>query len=257
MFSSPPAVTHHTELNSLFQLRRLWQSWDPLSAPTYTVSQLKKFRKLFLIDKHAAPSRSFAASTDLDVYGQQVRAEQDAETRRKQAERQMSPYETLMWTVWLPKIRSSIKSVACDTRLPLETRSLTGLSIAQQRLVAEQPSSSGAALHVLASLTPRVCPRQHPRPAHPPEGLVSYRRVVPVGGQTGDGAATTHARLSVARACRRANGDGHGRVEAQDPGVAQSLEGSRRRPERNRGMARCESLHSLSLPCSASLLTAH
>lgn len=91
-------------------LRRLWQSWDPLLAPTYTVSQLKKFRKLFLIDKHAAPSRSFAASTDLDVYGQQVRAEQDAETRRKQAERQMSPYETLMWTVWLPKIRSSINN---------------------------------------------------------------------------------------------------------------------------------------------------
>lgn len=110
----PPAETHNAEnpFSLSLQLRRLWQSWDPLLAPTYTVSQLKKFRKLFLIDKHAAPSRSFAASTDLDVYGQQVRAEQDAETRRKQAERQMSPYETLMWTVWLPKIRSSIKSVA-------------------------------------------------------------------------------------------------------------------------------------------------
>lgn len=110
-------MTHHAEIPSSSQLRRLWQSWDPLSAPTYTVSQLKKFRKLFLIDKYAAPSRS-SASTDLDVYGQQVRAEQEAEARRKQAERQMSPYETLMWTVWLPKIRSSIKSVGSATRLP-------------------------------------------------------------------------------------------------------------------------------------------
>ncbi|GAA5976090.1 hypothetical protein JCM10908_005383 [Rhodotorula pacifica] len=90
-------------------LRRLWQSWDPLSAPTHTVSQLKKFRKLFLIDKHNPSSRS-AASTDLDIYAQQVRAEEDAEARRRQAERQMSPYETLMWTVWLPKIRSSINN---------------------------------------------------------------------------------------------------------------------------------------------------
>lgn len=106
-------------LDQRTQLRRLWQSWDPLSAPTYTVSQLKRFRKLFLIDKHAAPTRT-SASTDLDIYAQSVRAEEDAEARRRQAERSMSPYETLMWTVWLPKVRSSIKYVGVRLSLALE-----------------------------------------------------------------------------------------------------------------------------------------
>ncbi|GAA5822771.1 hypothetical protein JCM3770_003324, partial [Rhodotorula araucariae] len=83
-------------------LRRLWASWDPLSAPSYTVPQLKRFRKLFLIDRNA-----LAAPTTGDPHDQ---ADRLAEARKRQAERQMSPFETLLWTVWLPRVRSAINN---------------------------------------------------------------------------------------------------------------------------------------------------
>ncbi|GAA6003180.1 mRNA splicing protein SPP382 [Rhodotorula paludigena] len=90
-------------------LRRLWQSWDPLASPSYTVSQLKRFRKLFLIDKHAIPSTA-EPSKELDVYGAQAQADKIAAARKRQAERQMTAYETLMWTVWLPRVRSAVNN---------------------------------------------------------------------------------------------------------------------------------------------------
>ncbi|GAA5836279.1 hypothetical protein JCM9279_002246, partial [Rhodotorula babjevae] len=84
-------------------LRRLWASWDPLASPSYTVSQLKRFRKLFRIDKDALPVTS--ATSD-----PRAEAERLAEARKRQGERQMSPYETLLWTVWLPRVRSAINN---------------------------------------------------------------------------------------------------------------------------------------------------
>ncbi|GAA5873977.1 hypothetical protein JCM1840_006108 [Sporobolomyces johnsonii] len=85
--------------------RRLFQTWDPLSRPSLAVSQFKRFRKHFLIDKHApAPS---ADENALDIYGS---GDGGAAARKRMGERAMSPYETLMWTVWLPKVRSAINN---------------------------------------------------------------------------------------------------------------------------------------------------
>ncbi len=87
------------------QLRRLFQHWDPLAQPTLAVAELKRWRKLFLIDKHAPPPTD---QMDLDVYG--ADSFNPPASRAKEADRSMTPYETLMWTIWLPRVRSAINN---------------------------------------------------------------------------------------------------------------------------------------------------
>ncbi|GAA5970505.1 hypothetical protein JCM21900_003885 [Sporobolomyces salmonicolor] len=85
--------------------RRLFQTWDPLTRPSLAVSQFKCFRKHFLIDKHApAPS---ADEDALDIYGS---GDGGTTTKKRTDKSTMSPYETLMWTIWLPKVRSAINN---------------------------------------------------------------------------------------------------------------------------------------------------
>lgn len=87
------------------QLRRLFQQWDPLADPTLAVASLKRWRKLFLIDKHAPP---LTDQMDVDVYGSAPSAHPSS--RAHDAERSMTPYETLMWTLWLPAVRSALNN---------------------------------------------------------------------------------------------------------------------------------------------------
>lgn len=86
------------------QLRRLFQQWDPLTQPTLAFAELKRWRKLFLIDKHAPPPTDHM---DVDVYGA---VSSHPASRSHDADRAMSPYETLMWTIWLPKVRSALNN---------------------------------------------------------------------------------------------------------------------------------------------------
>ncbi|GAA5967073.1 hypothetical protein JCM11641_000432 [Rhodosporidiobolus odoratus] len=86
-------------------LRRLWLHWDPLTSPFYTVPTLLRFRKLFLID--AAPPDALLAPSN-DPYEEEERL---AMLRKRAMERSMTPYESLMWGVWVPKIRSAINNV--------------------------------------------------------------------------------------------------------------------------------------------------
>lgn len=95
------------------QCRRIFQSWDPLAQPSLCVAPLKRYRKLFLIDKHLAPSTA-TGSTSVDVYGsgRDRDLEGDMSERRRhkvESEREMTAFESFMWTIWLPKIRSAIK----------------------------------------------------------------------------------------------------------------------------------------------------
>ncbi|GAA6011278.1 hypothetical protein JCM10207_008285 [Rhodosporidiobolus poonsookiae] len=95
-------------------LRRLWTTWDPLSRPTYTVPALKRFRKHFLIDRDLTGVSGDAAllAPSADPYEEEERR---ARLRKVQMERSMTPYEAMLWQVWVPKIRSAINNVWSPT----------------------------------------------------------------------------------------------------------------------------------------------
>lgn len=96
-------------VTSFAQCRRVLQTWEPLTNPSLGVAQLKRYRKHFLIDKHLA---SQPPSSSVNLYGTGREEEEAISSRRRQkmdAERVMTAFESFMWTVWLPKIRSAIK----------------------------------------------------------------------------------------------------------------------------------------------------
>ncbi|GAA5873748.1 hypothetical protein JCM8547_005938 [Rhodosporidiobolus lusitaniae] len=88
-------------------LRRLWTTWDPLTSPSFLVPTLKRFRKLFRIDSSLNASALVGAGASADPYEEEERL---AQLRRQERERAMTPYESLMWGVWVPKIRSAINN---------------------------------------------------------------------------------------------------------------------------------------------------
>ena len=88
-------------LNPSFQVRRLFASWDPLANPAFAVRELKTLRRHFLIDKDVPKAED---SMEVDVFEDSTNS-----SNPRAADRTMTAYETLMWTVWLPHVRSSIK----------------------------------------------------------------------------------------------------------------------------------------------------
>ncbi|GAA98296.1 uncharacterized protein L969DRAFT_616734 [Mixia osmundae IAM 14324] len=66
-------------------LRIAWSEWEPLVQPVLGIAELKRWRSLLGVDAHSV--------TD---------AQGDART--------MTAYETLIWTLWLPKVRSAINN---------------------------------------------------------------------------------------------------------------------------------------------------
>lgn len=86
------------------QVRRLFTSWDPLAEPAFAVRELKGLRRHFLIDKEVPNPED---GMDVDVYGDSSYSNGGSSARA--ADRSMTAYETLMWSVWLPHVRSAIK----------------------------------------------------------------------------------------------------------------------------------------------------
>lgn len=86
------------------QCRRLFQDWDPLSSPDFAVPELKRWRKHFLIDKDVIKQDN---GMDVDVFGSASYS--NGGSSQRAADRSMTAYESMMWTVWLPRVRSAIK----------------------------------------------------------------------------------------------------------------------------------------------------
>lgn len=86
-------------------MRRLWQEWDPLADPSFTVAELKRWRRHFLIDK--AQQKADAENRELDVFGSAAYTDGPS---RLAASQSMSAYETMLWTMWLPHVRSAINN---------------------------------------------------------------------------------------------------------------------------------------------------
>ncbi|GAA5884433.1 hypothetical protein JCM6882_005250 [Rhodosporidiobolus microsporus] len=89
-------------------LRRLWLPWQPLLSPTYTLSSLLPLRPHFRLDAHLhASSKDALLAPSADPYEEEERL---AALRRREQERDMSPFEALMWGAWVPKIRTAINN---------------------------------------------------------------------------------------------------------------------------------------------------
>ena len=79
------------------QVKRLLVDWRPLEEDGI-LPALWKWRKAFRLA--AAPNDEGS----VDVYGRPSSRERKAEE-----DREMTPYESLIWNVWLPRVRSAIK----------------------------------------------------------------------------------------------------------------------------------------------------
>ena len=91
----------------------MFAAWDPLTDPTFAVAQLKRLRRHFLIDKQLAQAED---RMDLDIYNGSA-SHSNGGSSKKGTDRTMTAYETMMWTIWLPRVRSAIKFVHCLSSL--------------------------------------------------------------------------------------------------------------------------------------------
>lgn len=84
-------------------MKRAWADWDPLTNPTAYLSDLKRWKKAFRLQRRDDNHADHALQVDL--YGS-ARSVQNG----KQPEKQMTAFETMMWSMWMPRIRSAINN---------------------------------------------------------------------------------------------------------------------------------------------------
>ncbi|KAJ7210525.1 GC-rich sequence DNA-binding factor-like protein-domain-containing protein [Mycena pura] len=82
-------------------VRRMVATWDPLTAPMTFLSSFRNWRRALRVK---APE-TVPAQTQIDVYGSKTVFIAQAEI-----EEPMTPFESLLWNVWLPKVRTSINN---------------------------------------------------------------------------------------------------------------------------------------------------
>ncbi|EJD07266.1 TFP11-domain-containing protein [Fomitiporia mediterranea MF3/22] len=80
--------------------RRMMASWRPLDEPTAFTSTLRRWRQAFKMTV-VQPE----ADMQVDVYGTQR-----VSPRPLQVDVPMTPYESLLWNIWLPRIRSTVNN---------------------------------------------------------------------------------------------------------------------------------------------------
>lgn len=95
-------------IRSSLQVKRLLIDWKPLEEDG-VLPALWKWRKAFRLASAAGDDGT------VDVYGRPA----GAATGAGDDEREMTPYESLMWNVWLPRVRSAIKCVPAALSRPL------------------------------------------------------------------------------------------------------------------------------------------
>ncbi|KAF9006058.1 GC-rich sequence DNA-binding factor-like protein-domain-containing protein [Cyathus striatus] len=80
-------------------VRRMVANWDPLGDPAEFVSTFRGWRKVLKVD-----IADNIPQHQIDVYGARSTVA-PAET-----EKLMTPFESLLWNIWLPKVRTSINN---------------------------------------------------------------------------------------------------------------------------------------------------
>ncbi|KAF5315990.1 hypothetical protein D9758_018112 [Tetrapyrgos nigripes] len=79
-------------------IRRMVAQWNPLEEPTTFISTFRNWRRALLINEEKTPQMQ------VDVYGSQTISVTPA------IEKPMTPFESLLWNVWLPKVRTAINN---------------------------------------------------------------------------------------------------------------------------------------------------
>ncbi|KAG2011763.1 Sip1/TFIP11 interacting protein [Coprinopsis cinerea AmutBmut pab1-1] len=80
-------------------LRRLVSTWNPLEDPATFLTVFKDWRRALKIN-----TGNSVTSTVVDVYGAKTVASTQVE------EQPMTPFESLLWNVWLPKVRTIVNN---------------------------------------------------------------------------------------------------------------------------------------------------
>jgi tuftelin-interacting protein 11 len=81
-------------------VKRLWLDWNPLDNPTLGVKEFAKWRRLFRL---SGSSRRDNITADEDV-----EMLNGVSLSKSTALRHMTPYESMMFNLWLPKVRQTI-----------------------------------------------------------------------------------------------------------------------------------------------------
>ncbi|GLB41835.1 putative GC-rich sequence DNA-binding factor-like protein [Lyophyllum shimeji] len=81
-------------------VRRMVAKWDPLEDPTAFVSTFRTWRRALRVNTEEA-----AVESQVDIYGAKT-----VQPAQPATEVLMTPFESLLWNVWLPKVRTSINN---------------------------------------------------------------------------------------------------------------------------------------------------
>ncbi|KAG6891177.1 hypothetical protein C0995_008429 [Termitomyces sp. Mi166 len=81
-------------------VRRMVANWSPLEDPMAFVSTFRTWRRALRINTEEPP-----LDLQVDIYGCKT-----AQVPQTSVERPMTPFESLLWNVWLPKVRTCINN---------------------------------------------------------------------------------------------------------------------------------------------------
>lgn len=95
----PPSVSYPL---FHFQVRRRFTMWNPLQEPEVLTAEFRKWKRLLRISKSRDPGTAL-----IDRHNMSEPTKSKVPARSDD----MTPYESLMWNVWLPRMRSAIKCV--------------------------------------------------------------------------------------------------------------------------------------------------
>ncbi|KAK7056344.1 hypothetical protein VNI00_002898 [Paramarasmius palmivorus] len=81
-------------------VRRMVSQWNPLENPTAFMSEFRNWRRALRVNMDQPP-----AENQVDIYGTSTVSVPPTEV-----EKPMTPFESLLWNVWLPKVRTAINN---------------------------------------------------------------------------------------------------------------------------------------------------
>ncbi|KAF5338393.1 hypothetical protein D9611_012515 [Ephemerocybe angulata] len=80
-------------------LRRMVANWNPLEDPSAFLTTFRQWRRALKVNTEAAEP-----TTEIDIYGARTISAPPVE------EKSMTPFESLLWNVWLPKVRTAVNN---------------------------------------------------------------------------------------------------------------------------------------------------
>lgn len=86
-------------------LKRAWQEWDVLAEPTLYLAELKKWKKAF-----RCRQRRSDTSNAIGLFGSYPTAKPTSPLMTPMNDPNMTAFEVLLWTMWMPRVRSAINN---------------------------------------------------------------------------------------------------------------------------------------------------